>query len=109
MKKVLLSLSLSLSAFLTQGELRICVLPSHLSYDAPWPVRKVPTKATPHYVSFHLESKTHPVILSEQVPLKEVPVGDETTQHEPVERGQSVATLLETSNVLINGSYVFCR
>ncbi len=40
-----------------QGELRICVLPSHLSYDSPWPVRKVPTRITPHYISYHMESK----------------------------------------------------
>ena len=26
------------------SELRICVLPGHLSYDAPWPVRKVPLR-----------------------------------------------------------------
>ena len=76
-----------------QGELRICVLPSHLSYDAPWPVRKVPTKATPHFVAFHLESKTHPVVLSEQAPLKEVPVGEDSTQHEPVEKGTAMLGL----------------
>ena len=40
-----------------QGELRICVLPSHLSYDSAWPVRKVPTRCSTHYVTYHMESK----------------------------------------------------
>jgi hypothetical protein len=30
--------------FNRNAELRICVLPAHLSYDAPWPVRKVPLR-----------------------------------------------------------------
>ena len=30
--------------FNKKAELRICVLPTHLSYDAPWPVRKVPLR-----------------------------------------------------------------
>ncbi|KAG1650025.1 Cleavage and polyadenylation specificity factor subunit 1 [Nymphon striatum] len=45
-------------------ELRICVLPTHLSYDAPWPVRKVPLRCTPHYVTYHVESKTYCVVTS---------------------------------------------
>lgn len=40
-----------------QGELRISVLPTYLSYDAPWPVRKIPLRCTVHYVSYHVESK----------------------------------------------------
>ena len=31
--------------FNRNSELRICVLPAHLSYDAPWPVRKVPLRS----------------------------------------------------------------
>lgn len=42
---------------LPQGELRISVLPTYLSYDAPWPVRKIPLRCTVHYVSYHVESK----------------------------------------------------
>lgn len=53
-----------------QEELRICVLPTHLSYDAPWPVRKVPLRCTPHFVTYHLESKTYCVITSAAEPLK---------------------------------------
>ena len=50
--------------FNRKAELRICVLPAHLSYDAPWPVRKVPLRCTPHYITFHIESKTFAVITS---------------------------------------------
>lgn len=42
---------------LSQGELRISVLPTHLTYDAPWPVRKVPLRCTPHFVAYHFENK----------------------------------------------------
>jgi len=52
--------------FLEQGELRICVLPIHLSYDASWPVRKVPLRCTPHSITYHLESKTYCIALSQQ-------------------------------------------
>ena len=33
------------------------MLPTYLSYDAPWPVRKIPLRCTVHYVSYHVESK----------------------------------------------------
>ncbi|KAL5021877.1 hypothetical protein ScPMuIL_001032 [Solemya velum] len=47
--------------FNKQGELRICVLLTHLTYDAHWPIRKVPLRCTPHFVSYHPESKTYAV------------------------------------------------
>lgn len=47
-----------------QGELRISVLPTYLSYDAPWPVRKIPLRCTVHYVSYHVESKARLLSLS---------------------------------------------
>lgn len=50
------------------SELRICILPTHLSYDAPWPVRKVPLRCTPHFVTYHLESKTYCVVMSTAEP-----------------------------------------
>ena len=50
--------------FNRKSELRISVLPTHLSYDAPWPVRKVPVRCTPHFVAYHLESKTYAVVTS---------------------------------------------
>ncbi|XP_063236950.1 cleavage and polyadenylation specificity factor subunit 1 [Bacillus rossius redtenbacheri] len=54
--------------FNKKGELRICVLPTHLSYDAPWPVRKVPLRCTPHFATYHLESKTYCVVTSQAEP-----------------------------------------
>ncbi|XP_015127450.1 cleavage and polyadenylation specificity factor subunit 1 [Diachasma alloeum] len=56
--------------FNRKEELRICVVPTHLSYDAPWPVRKVPLRCTPHFVTYHVESKTYCVIMSTSEPLK---------------------------------------
>ncbi|XP_053620009.1 cleavage and polyadenylation specificity factor subunit 1 [Plodia interpunctella] len=50
--------------FNAKSELRISALPTHLSYDAPWPVRKVPLRMTPHFVTFHLESKTYCLVAS---------------------------------------------
>ncbi|CAL8131581.1 unnamed protein product [Orchesella dallaii] len=45
-------------------DFRICMLPKHLSYDAPWPIRKVPLRCTPHFIVYHIESKTYVVALS---------------------------------------------
>lgn len=50
--------------FNKQGELRICVLPTHLSYDSAWPVRKVPLRSTPHFVNYHPETKTYCIVTS---------------------------------------------
>lgn len=46
------------------------MLPTHLTYDAPWPVRKVPLRTTPHFVTYHLESKTYCVVTSQSAPTK---------------------------------------
>ncbi|XP_069771192.1 cleavage and polyadenylation specificity factor subunit 1 isoform X2 [Narcine bancroftii] len=50
--------------FNKQGDLRISVLPTYLSYDAPWPVRKIPLRCTAHYVSYHVETKVYAVTTS---------------------------------------------
>ncbi|XP_072375560.1 cleavage and polyadenylation specificity factor subunit 1 [Diabrotica undecimpunctata] len=50
--------------FNKKSELRIGVLPTHLTYDSPWPVRKVPLRCTPHFVTYHLESKTYCLVTS---------------------------------------------
>ena len=42
------------------------MLPTHLSYDSYWSVRKVPLKATPHFVGYHMESKVGPIIIQMQ-------------------------------------------
>ncbi|XP_071482088.1 cleavage and polyadenylation specificity factor subunit 1-like [Diadema antillarum] len=73
--------------FNRKGELRICVLPSHLSYDAPWPVRKVPLRCTPHFVAYHVETKTYSVVTSVQETKTTVwrVVGEDFSE-EPIER-----------------------
>lgn len=58
--------------FNRKSELRICVLPAHLSYDAPWPVRKVPLRCSPHYITFHIESKTFAVVTSVAEPTNKI-------------------------------------
>ncbi|KAM6958697.1 cleavage and polyadenylation specificity factor subunit 1 [Aplochiton taeniatus] len=59
--------------FNKQGELRISVLPTYLSYDAPWPVRKIPLRCTAHYVSYHVESKVYAVCTSLKYPCTRIP------------------------------------
>ncbi|XP_052231440.1 cleavage and polyadenylation specificity factor subunit 1-like isoform X1 [Dreissena polymorpha] len=49
--------------FNKQGEMRISVLPTHLTYDAPWPIRKVPLRCTPHFLVYHMDSKTYAVVM----------------------------------------------
>ncbi|XP_044171683.1 cleavage and polyadenylation specificity factor subunit 1-like [Acropora muricata] len=68
--------------FNKKGELRISVLPTHLSYDAPWPVRKVPLRCTPHFVAYNRESKTCAVVTSLSEQTKRI-VKLNTEDHEP--------------------------
>lgn len=42
-----------------QNELQIAIFPSYLSYDAPWPIRKVPLRCTPTFITYHKESKVY--------------------------------------------------
>ena len=58
--------------FNRKSELRICVLPGHLSYDAAWPVRKVPLRCTPHFITFHIESKIFAVATSVTEPTNKI-------------------------------------
>lgn len=55
-----------------QESLRICLLPTILSYDAPWPVRKVPLRCTPHYIVYHMETKTYCVVTSNSEPTLDI-------------------------------------
>lgn len=58
----------------SQGTLKICQLPSFLSYDNYWPVQKMPLKGTPHQVTFFAEKNLYPLIVSFPVlkPLNQV-------------------------------------
>ncbi|XP_049709943.1 cleavage and polyadenylation specificity factor subunit 1 isoform X4 [Elephas maximus indicus] len=71
------------------GELRISVLPAYLSYDAPWPVRKVPLRCTAHYVAYHVESKVYAVATSTNAPCTRIPrMTGEEKEFETIERDE---------------------
>ncbi|KAM8967424.1 cleavage and polyadenylation specificity factor subunit 1 isoform 2-T2 [Pelodytes ibericus] len=73
--------------FNRQGELRISVLPAYLSYDAPWPVRKIPLRCTAHYVSYHVESKVYAVATSVNDICTRIPrMTGEEKEFETIER-----------------------
>ncbi|XP_065687015.2 cleavage and polyadenylation specificity factor subunit 1 [Patagioenas fasciata] len=73
--------------FNRQGELRISVLPAYLSYDAPWPVRKIPLRCTAHYVAYHVESKVYAVATSVINPCTRIPrMTGEEKEFESIER-----------------------
>uniref|UniRef100_A0A3B4WPW0 Cleavage and polyadenylation specificity factor subunit 1 n=1 Tax=Seriola lalandi dorsalis TaxID=1841481 RepID=A0A3B4WPW0_SERLL len=75
--------------FNKQGELRISVLPTYLSYDAPWPVRKIPLRCTVHYVSYHVESKVYAVCTSVKEPCTRIPrMTGEEKEYEIIERDE---------------------
>ncbi|KAK1331791.1 hypothetical protein QTO34_007467 [Cnephaeus nilssonii] len=70
-----------------QGELRISVLPAYLSYDAPWPVRKIPLRCTAHYVAYHVESKVYAVATSTNTACTRIPrMTGEEKEFETIER-----------------------
>ncbi|XP_031803231.1 cleavage and polyadenylation specificity factor subunit 1 [Sarcophilus harrisii] len=73
--------------FNRQGELRISVLPAYLSYDAPWPVRKIPLRCTAHYVAYHVESKVYAVATSTNALCTRIPrMTGEEKEFETIER-----------------------
>ncbi|KAK2887249.1 hypothetical protein QQF64_013731 [Cirrhinus molitorella] len=75
--------------FNKQGELRISVLPTYLSYDAPWPVRKIPLRCTVHYVSYHVESKVYAVCTSVKEQCTRIPrMTGEEKEYETIERDE---------------------
>ncbi|KAF4100149.1 cleavage and polyadenylation specificity factor subunit 1 [Onychostoma macrolepis] len=75
--------------FNKQGELRISVLPTYLSYDAPWPVRKIPLRCTVHYVSYHMESKVYAVCSSVKEQCTRIPrMTGEEKEYETIERDE---------------------
>uniref|UniRef100_F6RG92 Cleavage and polyadenylation specificity factor subunit 1 n=2 Tax=Ornithorhynchus anatinus TaxID=9258 RepID=F6RG92_ORNAN len=75
--------------FNRQGELRISVLPAYLSYDAPWPVRKIPLRCTAHYVAYHVESKVYVVATSSNTLCTRIPrMTGEEKEFEAIERDE---------------------
>lgn len=59
--------------FNRKSDLCICVLPTHVTYDAPWPIRKVPLRCTPHFTTYHCESKLYAVVTSSQEQTNKFP------------------------------------
>jgi len=49
-----------------RGALRICQLPARVRLDAPWPLRKVPLRATPHRLAFYAEARLYALLTSRQ-------------------------------------------
>ncbi|XP_033987005.1 cleavage and polyadenylation specificity factor subunit 1-like [Trematomus bernacchii] len=73
--------------FNKQGELRISVLPTYLSYDAPWPVRKIPLRCTVHYVAYHVECKVYAICTSVKDPCTRIPrMTGEEKEFETIDR-----------------------
>ncbi|XP_053916563.1 cleavage and polyadenylation specificity factor subunit 1 [Cuculus canorus] len=78
--------------FNRQGELRISVLPAFLSYDAPWPVRKIPLRCTAHYVAYHVESKVYAVATSVSTVCTRIPrMTGEEKEFETIDRDERYA------------------
>jgi len=74
--------------FNDKEELRIAILPTHITYDSPWPVRKVATKCTVHFIRYHLINKCYVVITSVPEEYRRVvKVGDEK-DYEYLERDE---------------------
>ena len=66
------------------GDLRVCVLPTHLSYDNPWPIRKIPLRCTPHFITYHPAAKVYAVAVStEEVVTEYVRQTGEDREFEP--------------------------
>ena len=57
----------------TQGELRIAVLPTHLTYDASWPVRKIPLRMTPYEIAYEPIAKVYAVAVAYNENHKKLP------------------------------------
>ncbi|XP_022229286.2 cleavage and polyadenylation specificity factor subunit 1 [Drosophila obscura] len=55
--------------FDTTFELKISVLPSYLSYDSVWPVRKVPLRCTPRQLVYHRENRVYCLITQTEEPM----------------------------------------
>ena len=47
--------------------LKICQMPMRVHLDTPWPLQKVPLRATPHRVAYFAEARLYVVLASRQV------------------------------------------
>ncbi|KAK3787111.1 hypothetical protein RRG08_030274 [Elysia crispata] len=75
--------------FNRKSDLCICVLPTHVTYDAPWPIRKVPLRCTPHFTTYHCESKLYAVVTSTQENTNKFPrIQSDDREWDYVERNE---------------------
>ncbi|GBG62092.1 hypothetical protein CBR_g28568 [Chara braunii] len=51
----------------SEGVLKICQLPTYLSYDSDWPVQKVPLRVTPHHIAYHPDANVYALVTSSPV------------------------------------------
>lgn len=73
--------------FNDNDELRIGVLPTHITYDSSWPVRKVPTRCTVHFIRYHLLNKCYVVVTSTPEEYQKIAkLGGEDKDFEQLER-----------------------
>ncbi|XP_074600985.1 cleavage and polyadenylation specificity factor subunit 1 [Brevipalpus obovatus] len=73
--------------FTDSDDLRIAVLPTHVTYDACWPVRRVPLRCNINFVNYHVDSKCYCVVTSvQEVYKKLVRVGGEEKDYDALER-----------------------
>ena len=73
--------------FNQKNDLRISLLPTQVTYDATWPLRKIPLKCTVHHINYHVQSKCYIVVTSTQETFdKLVRVAGEEKDYEVLER-----------------------
>lgn len=46
------------------NDLRISLLPTQVTYDSSWPLRRIPLKTTVHHVKYHCESRCYILVTS---------------------------------------------
>ncbi|XP_015580357.1 cleavage and polyadenylation specificity factor subunit 1 isoform X2 [Ricinus communis] len=87
----------------SQGNLKICQLPSFSNYDNYWPVQKIPLKGTPHQVTYFPEKNLYPLIVSVPVhkPVNQVlsSLVDQEVGHQIENHNLSSDELLQTYSV----------
>ncbi|XP_005092153.1 cleavage and polyadenylation specificity factor subunit 1 [Aplysia californica] len=75
--------------FNRKSDMCICVLPTHVTYDAPWPIRKVPLRCTPHLITYHSDSKLYAVVTSVKESTNKFPrVQSDDREWDYVERNE---------------------
>lgn len=50
--------------FNQNNHLRISILPTQVTYDSSWPLRRIPLKSTVHHIKYHYKSKCYIVVTS---------------------------------------------